>query len=173
MPPSSPYLSLLLLGAMLSPAPRPKHKVVPLPLAVGRILADPSVSQAHWGVSVVALSGNPIYKLNDNQYFNPASNAKMFTTATAYALLPSGLTFTTLVSATAPVGSAGEVGGDITIFGVGDPNISGRTMPFGLKTERTGPPLAALEDMADQIVRHGVHSVTGDIVGDDTWLELG
>jgi D-alanyl-D-alanine carboxypeptidase/D-alanyl-D-alanine-endopeptidase (penicillin-binding protein 4) len=170
MPPSSPYLSLLLLGAMLSPAPRPKHKVVPLPLAVGRILADPSVSQAHWGVSVVALSGNPIYKLNDNQYFNPASNAKMFTTATAYALLPSGLTFTTLVSATAPVGSAGEVGGDITIFGVGDPNISGRTMPFGLKTERTGPPLAALEDMADQIVRHGVHSVTGDIVGDDTWF---
>jgi serine-type D-Ala-D-Ala carboxypeptidase/endopeptidase (penicillin-binding protein 4) len=170
MPPSSPYLSLLLLGAMLSPAPRAKHKVVPLPLAVARILADPAVSQAHWGVSVVALSGNPIYKLNDNQYFNPASNAKMFTTAAAYALLPSGLTFTTLVSATAPVSSGGEVGGDITIFGVGDPNISGRTMPFGLKTERTGPPLAALEDMADQIVRHGVHSVTGDIVGDDTWF---
>src|SRR5580704_3769791 len=125
MQPSSPYLSLLLLGAMLSPAPRTKHKVVPLPLAVARILADPAVSQAHWGVSVVALSGNTIYKLNDNQYFNPASNAKMFTTAAAYELLPSGLTFTTLVSATAPVGSGGEVKGDITIFGVGDPNISG------------------------------------------------
>ena len=170
MQPSSPYLSLLLLGAMLSPAPRPKHKVVPLPVAVARILADPAVSQAHWGVSVLALSGTPIYKLNDNQYFNPASNAKLFTTATAYALLPSGLTFTTQVSATAPVGSGGEVRGDITLFGVGDPNISGRTMPFGLKTERPGPPLAALEDMADQIVRHGVHSVTGDIVGDDTWF---
>jgi D-alanyl-D-alanine carboxypeptidase/D-alanyl-D-alanine-endopeptidase (penicillin-binding protein 4) len=170
MQPSSPYLSLLLLGAMLSPAPRPKHKVVPLPLAVARILADPAVSQAHWGVSVVALSGTPIYKLNDNQYFNPASNAKMFTTAAAYALLPSGLTFTTLVSANAPVGSGGAVPGDITIFGVGDPNISGRTVPFGLKTERTGPPLAAIEDMADQIVRHGVHSVSGDIVGDDTWF---
>ena len=170
MQPSSPYLSLLLLGAMLSPAPRPKHKVVPLPLAVARILADPAVSQAHWGVSVVALSGNTIYKLNDNQYFNPASNAKMFTTAAAYSLLPSGLTFTTLVSSSTPASSAGEVRGDITIFGVGDPNISGRTMPFGLKTERAGPPLAALEDMADQIVQHGVHSVTGDIVGDDTWF---
>jgi D-alanyl-D-alanine carboxypeptidase/D-alanyl-D-alanine-endopeptidase (penicillin-binding protein 4) len=43
-------------------------------------------------------------------------------------------------------------------------------MPFGIKTERTGPPLAALEDMADQIVKHGVHSVAGDIVGDDTWF---
>src|SRR5271156_5108448 len=162
MHPRSPYLSLLLLGAFLSPLAQAKPKVaqkVPLPRAVARILADPAVSQAHWGISVVALSGSPIYKLNDGQYFNPASNAKLFTTAAAYALLPSGLTFTTVASSSAPVGSGGEVQGDITIFGVGDPNIPARTMPFGVKTERTGPPLAALEDMADQIVRHGVHSV--------------
>ena len=169
MHPLLPYVSLLLLGALLSPPARPRHKV-PLPQAVGRILADPAVSQAHWGISVVALNGTSIYKLNEGQYFNPASNAKLLTTAAAYALLPSGLTFTTLVSSDAPVGSAGDVRGDITIFGVGDPNISARTIPFGMKTERTGPPLAALEDMADQIVRHGVHSVSGDIVGDDTWF---
>src|SRR5271166_5585457 len=103
MQPRSPYLSLLLLGAILSPPARPRHKV-PLPQAVARILADPGVSQAHWGVSVVGLNGTPIYKLNDNQYFNPASNAKLFTTAAAYALLPSGLTFTTLVSSNTPAG---------------------------------------------------------------------
>ncbi len=119
---------------------------------------------------MVAASGSPIYKLNDNQYFNPASNAKLLTTAAAYALLPNGLTFITQVSSSAPVDSKGEIEGDVTIFGVGDANISARTMPFGLKTERTGPPLAALEDMADQIVSHGVHSVSGDIVGDDTWF---
>jgi D-alanyl-D-alanine carboxypeptidase/D-alanyl-D-alanine-endopeptidase (penicillin-binding protein 4) len=171
MPPRSPYLSLLLLGALFLPPARPKAaRKVPLPQAVARILADPAVSQAHWGVSVVALGGNPIYKLNDNQYFNPASNAKLLTTAAAYALLPSGLTFTTVASSTVPVGGGGEIRGDITIFGVGDPNISARTLPFGVKTERTGPPLAALEDMADQIVRHGVHSVAGDVVGDDTWF---
>src|ERR1700677_3675236 len=169
MDPRFPYLSLLLLGALLSPPPRPHHKV-PLPQAVNRILADPAVSQAHWGISVVSLTGASIYKLNDGQYFNPASNAKLLTTAAAYALLPSGLTSTTLVSSDAPVGTAGDVRGDITIFGVGDPNISARTMPYGMKTERTGPPLVALEDMADQIVRHGVHSVSGDIVGDDTWF---
>src|ERR1700677_480189 len=169
MQPLFPYLSLLLLGAVLAPTPRPRHKV-PLPNAVAHILADPAVSQAHWGISVVALSGDSIYKLNDSQYFNPASNAKLFTTAAAYSLLPSGLTFTTLVSSGAPVSNTGEVRGDITIFGVGDPNMSARTMPFGIKTERTGSPLAALEDMADQIVRHGVHSVSGDIVGDDTWF---
>ena len=150
MQPRSPYLSLLL--ALLLPAgslslaaapARPKHpRKLPLPQAVARILSDPAVNQAHWGISVASLSGKPIYALNDGQYFNPASNAKLFTTAAAYALLPTGLTFTTLVASEAPVSSSGELGGNITIFGVGDPNISARTVPFGLKTERPGPPLA-------------------------------
>jgi serine-type D-Ala-D-Ala carboxypeptidase/endopeptidase (penicillin-binding protein 4) len=170
----SPYLVVLLalLSAGTAKAATkhaPVHKIS-LPQAVAHILADPAVNQAHWGVSVIALSGRPIYALNDSQYFNPASNAKLFTTAAAYALLPSGLTYTTLVSSNAAVSNAGEVEGNITIFGVGDPNMSARAMPFGVKTERTGSPLAALEDMADQIVRHGVHSVSGDIVGDDTWF---
>jgi D-alanyl-D-alanine carboxypeptidase/D-alanyl-D-alanine-endopeptidase (penicillin-binding protein 4) len=171
----SPFLLLLL--ALLSvgtiaaaPAKHPVARKVPLPKAVARILADPGVNQAHWGISVVALSGSSLYALNDGQYFNPASNAKLLTTAAAYSLLPSGLTFTTLVSSSAAVSNTGEIRGDVTIFGVGDPNMSARTMPFGVKTERTGSPLAALEDMADQIVRHGVHSISGDIVGDDTWF---
>jgi D-alanyl-D-alanine carboxypeptidase/D-alanyl-D-alanine-endopeptidase (penicillin-binding protein 4) len=171
----SPYLSLLLalLSAGTGSAAPAKHSAVrklSLPQAVARILADPGVNQAHWGVSVIALSGHPIYALNDSQYFNPASNAKLLTTAAAYALLPSGLTFTTVVSSTAPVSRSGEVRGNITIFGVGDANMSARTIPYGGKTERLGSPLAALEDMADQIVGHGVHSVRGDIVGDDTWF---
>jgi D-alanyl-D-alanine carboxypeptidase/D-alanyl-D-alanine-endopeptidase (penicillin-binding protein 4) len=74
------------------------------------------------------------------------------------------------VSSSAPLGHSGEIRGNITIFGVGDPNMSARTMPYGVRTERIGSPLAALEDMADQIVRHGVHSVSGDIIGDDTWF---
>jgi serine-type D-Ala-D-Ala carboxypeptidase/endopeptidase (penicillin-binding protein 4) len=160
---------LLLLLAFLSPAPHAK-RTIPLRQAVPRILADPAVRSAHWGVSVVSMSGEALYALNDSQLFNPASNAKLFTTATAYALLPSGLTYTTVASSTTPVSPTGEVQGDLTLFGVGDPNMSGRTMPYGIQTERNGSPLAALEQMADQIVGHGVHSITGDIVGDDTWF---
>jgi D-alanyl-D-alanine carboxypeptidase/D-alanyl-D-alanine-endopeptidase (penicillin-binding protein 4) len=48
--------------------------------------------------------------------------------------------------------------------------MSARSMPYGLKTERNGSPLAALEDMADQVVSHGVRSISGDIIGDDTWF---
>ena len=68
-----------------------------LPQAVARILAEPGVSQAHWGISVVSMSGSLIYSLNDKQLFNPASNAKLLTTSAAFALLPSGLTFTTQI----------------------------------------------------------------------------
>ena len=65
MQPRSPYLSLLL--ALLCPrvavprgrAARPKHpRKVPLPQAVARILSDPAVNQAHWGISVVASAAN-------------------------------------------------------------------------------------------------------------------
>jgi len=160
---------LLLLLAFLSSGAHIR-RTVPLRQAVPRIVADPAVRSAHWGVSVVSMSGEPLYAMNDSQLFNPASNAKLFTTAAAYALLPSGLTYTTVASSTVPVSATGEIHGDLTVFGVGDPNMSGRNLPYGLKTERDGSPLAALEEMADQIVSHGVHSITGDIVGDDTWF---
>ena len=75
-----------------------------------------------------------------------------------------------MVASDTPPSSTGEVQGNVTIYGVGDANISGRAIPFDTRTARTSSPLAALEDMADQIVHRGVHSVDGDIVGDDTWF---
>jgi D-alanyl-D-alanine carboxypeptidase/D-alanyl-D-alanine-endopeptidase (penicillin-binding protein 4) len=130
------------------------------------------MAYAHWGISVVSLSGRSIYARNDAQYFNPASNAKLFTTAAAFALLPGGLTFTTRVVTDAGMDASGKVQGDLVILGAGDPNISGRSLPYDGKTERPNPPLAALEDMADQIVRRGVRAIAGNIVGDDTWFPL-
>lgn len=149
-----------------------KRRRPPLPLAraIPALLAQSGLAQAHWGISVVTMSGKSIYGYNDSQYFHPASNAKLFTTAAVFALLPQQLTFTTNVVTAAPPNAAGEVRGDVAILGVGDANISGRTLPYDGRTERPNPPLAALEDMADQIVRRGVHTIDGKIIGDDTWF---
>ncbi len=144
----------------------------PLARAVNRLLADPAVAGAHWGISVVSLDGRQVFSLNDRQLFQPASNAKLFTTGAAFALLPAALTYTTNVVAEGAVDSAGTLHGPLAILGAGDPNISGRALPYGARTERPNPPLAALENLADQVVRAGVHSVQGDVVGDDTWYPL-
>jgi D-alanyl-D-alanine carboxypeptidase/D-alanyl-D-alanine-endopeptidase (penicillin-binding protein 4) len=170
-------LSLALLAVanhaqVTRPAPSHATRTVTLANTIASLLAQPGSAYAHWGISVVTLGGKPIYALNDNQYFHPASSAKLFTTATVFALLPSALTFTTRVVSGAAPDASGTVHGDLVILGVGDANMSGRTIPYGGRTERPEPPLAALEQMADQIVLHGVHSVAGDIVGDDTWFPL-
>ncbi len=108
--------------------------------------------------------------LNDGQLFQPASNAKLLTTAAAAALLSPALTYTTNIIAEGPVDSAGTLHGGLAILGVGDPNISGRALPYNAKTERPNPPLAALEDMAAQVAASGVRAIDGDVIGDDTWF---
>jgi D-alanyl-D-alanine carboxypeptidase/D-alanyl-D-alanine-endopeptidase (penicillin-binding protein 4) len=141
---------------------------------IAGLLADPAVVRDHWGIAVTAMDGAPIYSLNEGQLFQPASNAKLFTTAAAMALLGPGQRFTTRVE----YGTVGETGktikDDIVIFGAGDGNLSGRQLPYRYPTEgKTNAPdmpkpLQYIAEFADQIVANGVKRVKGDVVGDDT-----
>jgi serine-type D-Ala-D-Ala carboxypeptidase/endopeptidase (penicillin-binding protein 4) len=137
--------------------------------AIETILADPALAGAHWGISVIAPDGRPIYTLNDGQSFEPASNAKLFTTAAAFAVLSPESRFRTNVVAGGEIGPDGTLHGDIVIEGSGDPSMSGRAWPYAGKTERPNTPLQALEGLADQIAKLGlVRKVTGAVVGDDS-----
>jgi D-alanyl-D-alanine carboxypeptidase/D-alanyl-D-alanine-endopeptidase (penicillin-binding protein 4) len=143
-----------------------KPSNAPLAAQLDAILADPAVAGSGWGVSVVSMDGTVLYGHNDGERFAAASNTKLLTTAAALATLGPGYTVTTRVYAQTVDGST--VRGDLTLVGAGDTSMSARSLPYSQRTERTGDPLAAFDDLAAQVARTGVREIAGNIVGDDT-----
>jgi serine-type D-Ala-D-Ala carboxypeptidase/endopeptidase (penicillin-binding protein 4) len=146
---------------------------------IGALLVDPEVSRDHWGIAVTAMDGTPIYLLNEGQLFQPASNTKLYTTATAMALLGPTTTFETRIVARGVMDGTTALKGDVVLVGAGDANLSGREIPYVAPSLRpkvepgAAPlpelnPLRYLEAMADQVAATGLKVVNGDVVGDDT-----
>jgi D-alanyl-D-alanine carboxypeptidase/D-alanyl-D-alanine-endopeptidase (penicillin-binding protein 4) len=137
---------------------------------INAVLSQQPLSRAHWGIDVVDLdTGKALYSQNSDQLFLPASNAKLFTTAAALAIAGPDYRFRTTVEAEGKIDTNGRLLGDLVIFGRGDPNISGRVLPYALKTQRTPPHTQILEEMADQVAGNGLKIVDGDLIGDDTF----
>lgn len=172
MPPSArATIRTLALCTLLSCAPL--HAQQPVQnTALGRkiaaLVSAPDVVRDHWGVAVYTLDGRLIYGLNEGQLFQPASNAKLFTTAAALATL--GENFSTQTEVVGHgVWSATALQGDVVLRGGGEPNLSGRTLPYAGGEDPGGaPPLRHLEQMADAVAATGLKSISGDVVGDDT-----
>ncbi len=139
---------------------------------IGQVLADPKVSGAHWGISVTTLDGRPIYSLNDNQYFQPASNNKLFTTATALALLGPEYEAKTYLWASGTVTPGGHLQGSLRLVGAGDPSLSSRIYPYNVANDnqRLDAMPAAFTDFADAVAKSGIGTVNGGIVADDTFF---
>lgn len=147
--------------------PAPKKS---LAQQINTILSQPELARAHWGIEVTDLtSGKAIYELNQSQLFLPASNAKLFTTAAVLAVAGPDYRFHTTIETTGKIDENGRLQGDLVIVGRGDPNISGRVMPYQLKTERIAPHTQVLEELATQLVQKGIKAVDGDVIGDDTY----
>src|SRR3954462_11445792 len=149
----------------------PKANRLQLTQNIDRIIGEPDVSRGFWGIEVVSLkNGSVLYTMNSDKLFTPASNTKLFTTAATLALIGPDYTFRTTIETNGNVDRYGRLTGDLFVVGRGDPNISGRTLPYFLRTERKDTSLKVLEDLADQVVARGVKFIDGDIVGDDSYF---
>jgi serine-type D-Ala-D-Ala carboxypeptidase/endopeptidase (penicillin-binding protein 4) len=121
--------------------------------------ANPLAARSSIGIHVIDLkTGKPLYARNETRLFLPASNMKLFTTALALLKLGPAYRFETRLIE--------EPSGDLVLVGSGDPSMSGRPYPYA-PAAVPGPPLGAIEELADEAVANGLTTVRGDIVGDD------
>jgi serine-type D-Ala-D-Ala carboxypeptidase/endopeptidase (penicillin-binding protein 4) len=135
------------------------------------LLGSGPTSKGEWGLLVVdGESGATLYEQNADRYFVPASNMKLFTTALALAKLGPDYRFHTTLETRATISNEGVLGGDISLVGRGDPNLSNRKFPYELKEEFDGPAERVLAELADALVAKGVKEISGDVVGDDSYF---
>src|ERR1039457_3418134 len=173
---------LVLLFALLSPAfavanNKPDKKQSgekKLASEIEQILSDPEAARGFWGIYAVSMdSGKPLYALNQDKLFTPASNTKLFTTADVFGLIGPDYRFTTTVETSGMLDKYGRLNSDLVLVGRGDPNLSGRTLPYNMHTERKTPPIQVLQTLADQLVQQGSDYVIGadDMLRISVWKE--
>jgi D-alanyl-D-alanine carboxypeptidase/D-alanyl-D-alanine-endopeptidase (penicillin-binding protein 4) len=154
------FLALSLAGAL---------SAADLPAKIRKVLGEgPAIERGFLGLKIVDLAtGKVLFEDHANSLFVPASNSKLFAAALALVRLGPDYRFRTTVIAGKEPDSEGRLDGDLSLIGGGDPNLSGRELPYRVDSP-PGDALQAIEDLAGQIVARGVRRIEGDIVGDDT-----
>lgn len=134
-------------------------------------LADPTAQKAFIGVLIVdAETKRPIYELNADRYFTPASNTKLFTTTLAMSLLGPDYRLRTTIETRGTLDSAGRLRGDLVLVGRGDPDFSNRRIPYDATNPIDGDSDRPLAELADELVAKGLKEVDGDVVADDSYF---
>jgi D-alanyl-D-alanine carboxypeptidase/D-alanyl-D-alanine-endopeptidase (penicillin-binding protein 4) len=130
--------------------------------------AATGLRRGYLGLEIVDLStGEVVFESNADRLFVPASNSKLFTTALGLTHLGPDFRFHTTVVAPGQPDSEGTISGAVSLVGGGDPNLSGRELPYRVDSP-PGDGLQAIAALAGQMVAKGVRRIDGDIVGDDT-----
>ena len=123
---------------------------------------ESELSVARWGISVISMAdGSIVYERNGDKLFTPASNMKIYTTGVALDLLGADYSWRTSVYANTQPDASGRVTGDLVLYGRGAPDFVASS-----KDENRG----SLEKLAEDLYARGVRSVSGNVVGDESYF---
>ncbi len=129
---------------------------------------SPAVRRGDLGYKFVdALTGQVLAEGNSQHFFTPASNTKLYTTALALTRLGPDYKFQTSLRTTGAWKPGQAALTDLQLVGGGDPNLSGRAVPYQVDAQ-DGDPLATLRDLAAQLAAKGVREIDGDVTGVST-----
>lgn len=170
---SFPYNSKIRRAASAQQAvPAKPQTLAELQARIVTLLDQPKFASARWGVLIKAGQDKIVFERDADKSFMPASNMKLYTSSAALDAFGSEFKIKTSVYATKPV-KAGVLRGDLVLYGRGDPNLSPRFDADNTdKYDDLKPAdkITAIEQLADQIKAAGVKSVTGKLIGDDSFF---
>src|SRR5258708_9495633 len=187
----------ILLGAAVIPRGRAaaqSRSAESFSSRIPKIMARPEFRHASFGIEIYSLDkGKPLFALDGDKLFTPASTTKLLTEGTVLESLGADYRFHTVVYRSGDVDSAGTLKGDLILVASGDPNLSSRVRPDGTlafrdhdhayggspKTQAVpGDPLQVIRELVRQVKAHGVKRVEGRVLVDtslfpDAQPELG
>jgi len=155
---TSSLLVALALGACAGVRTNPLPRLSPreaLVREVDSLIAQPQFRSAQWGVLVVdPVTGDTLVSRNAGKLFMPASNMKIVTSAVALTQLGADYRYRTTFAARGQLHDS-VLDGDLIVIGRGDPTMSDRMR---------GNAMAAMDTIADSVVRRGIRRITGSLV---------
>ncbi len=127
-----------------------------------RLIQATNWRSSEWGVLAVSLDrGDTLVSMEADRPLAPASNQKLFTSAAALQYLGPDFRFPTYLLTDGTV-EDGVLSGNLVLYGTGDPAISDRLL------ESAASPLRAF---ARTLEAAGIHTVSGDVIGDGSFFE--
>lgn len=153
---------------------------------IQEIITRSELAGSRWGMRFdVHGTDEPVYALNPDQRFVPASSLKVFIAGSAFDALGPSHRFRTRVNATGPI-RRGVLDGDLILVAGGDLLLGPRLRPhgtlalpdpdhtYGSATEPVpGDPLQQLRELARQVRLRGVRRVAGRVRVDASLFRQG
>ncbi len=110
----------------------------------------------------VAREKQVLFAYNADKLLTPASNMKLYTTATALTKMAADYRIRTSVYSATPVDENGKIHGNLILYGRGDPSLNSRFLPPDNNN--------SFQILAEQLAKAGIKEVQGNLIGDESYL---